>query len=146
MITANAWAPLVLAKSTIQHMPRGGRLIFISSGASRYPGGDPFISYSASKAALDTISRNLAVAWGIKYGVTDNSISVGPTATDATKEAVEKGGPAFEEMIRNVTLLKRIAEPQEVADIVAFVASPGASWITGKSSKRLSSGRGRCRG
>ena len=107
-------------------------MIFISSGSSRFPGGDPFIAYSASKAALDTISRNLAVAWGVKYGITVNSISVGPTATDAITEAIEKGGPAFEEMLSNVTLLKRIAQPQEVADIVAFVASPGASWITGE--------------
>jgi 3-oxoacyl-[acyl-carrier protein] reductase len=131
VITGNAWAPLSLARSAIQYVPSGGRIIFISSGSSKFPGGDPFISYSASKAALDTISRNLAVAWGVKYGVTVNSISVGPTATDAMKEAVENGGPAFEEMISNVTLLKRIAHPQEVADIVAFVASPGASWITG---------------
>lgn len=113
-------------------MPSGGRIIFISSGASRFPAGDPVIAYSASKSALDTISRNLATVWGVKYGVTVNTISVGATATDAIKDAIEAGGPTFEEMLNQVSLLKRIAEPQEVADIVAFVASPSASWITGK--------------
>ena len=82
---------------------------------------------------MDAVSRNLAAAWGMQYGVTVNSISVGATDTDATRGAVELWGSQFEEMAKSFSLLKRFGEAEEVAKIIAFVASPQASWIIGES-------------
>ena len=49
----------------------------ISSASSKLAVGDPTIAYAAAKAALDAVSRNLAAAWSVQYGITVNSISVG---------------------------------------------------------------------
>ena len=132
VITGEAWAPLSLAQEVIHHMPPGGRIIMISSGSSKVASGDPMITYAAGKAAMDAVSRNLGAAWGPKYGVTVNSISVGPTDTDATQAAFKAWGAPAEQMMKDFTLLKRIGTADEVANIVAFVASPQASWIIGE--------------
>ena len=96
----------------------------ISSGSSKIAGGDPTISYASAKAVMDVVSRNLAATWAVTHGVTVNSISVGPTDTDAMKAAYERYGPDFEKMTREFTLPKRIGRVEEVANGVAFVASP----------------------
>lgn len=46
--------------------------------------------------------------------------------------AIRERGPELEEMVKGLSFLKKIAEPEEVAEIVAFVASPAAGWIVGK--------------
>ena len=131
MIQGNAWAPLSLAQAAVNHMTPGGRIIFISSGSSKIAFGDPSLAYAAGKAALDAVSRNLAAAWGIKYGITVNSISVGATLTDAMEQAFESWGDEHKRVVESFSLLKRIASVEEVADIIAFVASPQAQWIHG---------------
>ena len=132
-ITGSAWASLSLAKATIKHIPCGGRIIMMSAVASKFAFGEPTVAYSAAKAAVDSISKNLAAIWGPKYGVTVNTISVGGTMTDAMRAAIGARGPDFEKMVGDLSFLKRIGEVDEVADIVAFVASPQARWIVGKS-------------
>lgn len=131
-MTGLAWAPLSLAKAAMHHMPPGGRVIMISSGSSKIAQGDPMVPYAAGKAAMDAVSRNLGAAWGPTYGVTVNSISVGATDTDALQKGIETWGPGFEEMAKEFSLLKRIGSVEEVTNIVAFVASPQASWIIGE--------------
>lgn len=64
-------------------------------------------------------------------GITVNSISIGPTDTDALRGALQHGGAEFEKMLKNMTLTKRIGQPQEIANVVAFIASPQSSTITG---------------
>lgn len=49
----------------------------LSSGSSKLAVSDPTIAYAAAKAAMDAVSRNLAAAWSVQYGITVNSISVG---------------------------------------------------------------------
>nr|POF12903.1 short chain dehydrogenase asqe [Quercus suber] len=124
------WAPLDLARSSAKVMPSGGRIIFISSAASRLPMGDPMIAYSVGKAAMEAVARNMAVTYS-KDGITVNSISVGATRTDAFASTVDNMGPEFERNMENFSLLKRIGSPEEVANIVSFIASPQAAWITG---------------
>ncbi|KAK3704351.1 hypothetical protein LTR37_013904 [Vermiconidia calcicola] len=131
IMTAEAWAPLSLAKEVIQHMPPCGRIIMLSSVNAKLASGDPFLAYSAGKAALDATSRNLAAAWAVKYGVTVNTIGVGTTKTEALTAASSVLGPALETGAKGASLLKRIGEVDDVANIVAFVASPQAQWIVG---------------
>ena len=52
--------------------------------------------------------------------------------TNRVSAAIRERGPELEEMVKGLSFLKKIAEPEEVAEIVAFVASPAAGWIVGK--------------
>ncbi|KAK5677347.1 hypothetical protein LTS10_009917 [Elasticomyces elasticus] len=172
-MTGLVWGPVSLARSAITHMPKGGRIIMISSLSSKasatmavdssvlyslsellssghaavlglaqfvlgrqtgdfvFAAGDPFIPYAGGKAAMEAAAKQLAVIYGVKHGVTVNTISVGPTRTEAFHQVEQQFGPNYEEILGNFTLLKRVAEVEEVAHIVAFVASPEAGWITG---------------
>lgn len=127
----NAWVSLEMSKKVAEVMPKGGRIIMISSGASRMAMGKNMLHYAASKAAMDTVSRNLGMQYGASKGITVNSISVGVTKTDmfyanssSSMEGMDQD--AFIQFATALSTLHRIAEPEEVADIVAFVASPAS--------------------
>lgn len=131
-MTTNAWAALHLAMSAIPHIRPNtdGRIIFISSGGSKMAFGDPLAGHCFSKAAMDSISANLAKVYGKEKGMTINSIGVGVTETASFQAAVEKW-PGYRTYAENLSALGRAGSPEEVAHIVSFVASPEASWING---------------
>jgi 3-oxoacyl-[acyl-carrier protein] reductase len=102
-----------------------GRIINISSvaglmGAHMQP------SYGATKAGLIGFSKSLAIEAG-RYGITVNTICPGFIAT----EAVQLYDERMTERIAKRTALKRMGQPEEVAHVVAFLASDAASYITG---------------
>jgi NAD(P)-dependent dehydrogenase (short-subunit alcohol dehydrogenase family) len=121
---------------------RWGRIIFISSESGiQIP--VEMIHYGMTKSAQIAIARGLAedVAG---TGITVNSILPGPTNSrgvgDFVQELAEKEGKTFEEFereffqtMRPTSLIKRFAEPEEVASLVAYIASPLASATTGAS-------------
>lgn len=108
-------------------MPRkAGKLIFVSSTLSRDPGYG-FAAHAAAKAAMDSIARVMATELG-PTGITVNTVGPGLTETDATA-----GLPgAMKEQVAAMTPLRRIGQPQDVARVVAFLASPLADYLTGQ--------------
>ena len=86
-------------------------------------------AYAATKGALETLVRHWASLLGPR-GVRVNAVAPGVIETDMSNFTKTEGG-------RNLTLemqaLKRIGKPSDVADVVAFLASDGARWITGAS-------------
>ena len=102
-----------------------GRLIFISSTLSEMPA-PAFIAHGTAKGALDSFNKYLAQELG-PYGITSNIVAPGLVETDATKEAPEE----FKEMIRQHTPTQKIAQPEDVANTLSYLASEKSGHITG---------------
>ncbi len=119
----------LLATAEFARRFRGGpgRVVNISSGAARsaLPGG---AVYSASKAAVEGLTRGHAVDLGAK-GITVNAVAPGTTDTEMLRAGLPEG--MKEQMIAS-TALGRLGTPEDIADVVAFVCSDDARWITGQ--------------
>lgn len=124
-----------LTMKTIPHLIQTkGNVVNISSIGGMRPVA-PFLYYCMTKSSVEMFTRGLAQELGAK-GVRANTISPGlirtnlPTSAGMPKEALDKG--IFEnEGYKNLQALERIGEPEEIADLVAFLASDHAAYITG---------------
>jgi 3-oxoacyl-[acyl-carrier protein] reductase len=116
---------LLMAEYARRHIERGatwGRIVNISTDAAdSFPGE---VSYGASKAALESYSRSAAKGLG-RYGITVNIVAPGPIQTGWIPTAAAPG-------IEANTPLGRIGNPDDVADVVVFLASEQARWVTGQ--------------
>ena len=126
LFAVNARAPaLMMAEFGRRHIARGaqwGRIINVSTaGADRFPSE---ISYGASKFALESYTRSAAMELG-KFGVTANVVSLGPVQTGWITSELEQA-------ILPTIPLGRIGTPEEVADVIVFLASHQARWLTGQ--------------
>lgn len=108
-------------------IPEGGRIINISSVVATDPLGGASI-YSASKAALNSLTKSWSQELGSKK-ITVNSVSPGTTQTDMYDLAME---PAEKEYAVSRTALGRVGTPDDIAAVVAFLASEDGRWITGQ--------------
>ncbi|MEU4549951.1 SDR family NAD(P)-dependent oxidoreductase [Nonomuraea dietziae] len=122
----NVKAPLFLIQATLPLMPDGGRIVNISSLATRVALPSQ-IAYAMTKGALEVMSRTLANALGAR-GITVNTVSPGSTDTDVTDTL---HNPEIRTILTDLTALGRIGQPADIADAVAFLASDDARWITG---------------
>jgi len=109
---------------------KGGNIINISSGASKYPLPNASL-YSATKAALDAFTIALSKELGAK-NVRINSILPGATETEGATSAGVTKGSEYEKMFVSKTPLGRRGQPEDIAKAVVFLASDDAAWITGE--------------
>jgi 3-oxoacyl-[acyl-carrier protein] reductase len=102
---------------------RHGRVIFISSGMATHPA--PGVSVgAAAKAGSEAFMRSAAQELG-ERGITCNSVAPGCTRTEMI------AGQTWPDQVPPWTALGRLGEPQDIADVVAFLASDEARWLTG---------------
>ena len=127
----NVLGPILTIQASLKAFgDRGGSIINISSGASKYP--LPGASmYSATKAALDAITISLSKELGEK-NVRINSILPGATDTEGAASAGVTPGSDYEKMFVAKTPLGRRGQPADIAKAVVFLASDDAAWITGE--------------
>lgn len=124
----NVRIPFFLTQQLIPHLSEGGRVVNISSAASRLAGKD-FVIYSMSKAALDMFTRVLAKELGPKR-IPVNSVCPGFNATESNE--AELNNATVKKQIEDNTLLGRFGEPEDIADIVYALVSPEGRWVTGQ--------------
>lgn len=127
VLAVNVKAPLFLIQRALPLIPDGGRIVAISSLVTRYA--PPEIAYAMSKGAIDVMTRSLATTAGPR-GITVNSVAPGLTDTDLMAPAL--AGSDRGERVAASTALGRIGRPDDIADVVAFLASERARWITGQ--------------
>jgi 3-oxoacyl-[acyl-carrier protein] reductase len=135
LYATNVRAPFFLVQQLLPVLGEGSNIIVISSIVSRSVVGKPgienpsILAYASTKGALDVLVKNWAAILG-PSGIRVNAVAPGVIDTDMSNFTKTEEG-------RTVTLgmqaLKRIGKPEDIADVVAFIASDGARWITGAS-------------
>jgi NAD(P)-dependent dehydrogenase (short-subunit alcohol dehydrogenase family) len=128
VFAVNVRAPFFLVQRALPLLRDGGRIVNISSGATRIamPTG---IAYSMTKGALDTFTRTLALHLGPR-GITVNTVAPGVVDTDQNASWL-RGNPDAEAAMAARSALGRIGFADDIADVVSFVASDNARWMTG---------------
>ncbi len=131
VLAVNLTAPFHLIRAVLPYMreKRRGHIINISSNVTqRLPAG--LGAYTVSKAGLEALTRVLAKEEG-PNGIRVNAVAPGPIRTEMLEEFFAKMGPERTQAFLNSIPLRRAGEPQEIAAMVAFLATD-ASYVTGQ--------------
>ncbi|MFE5283796.1 SDR family oxidoreductase [Nocardia sp. NPDC056611] len=129
VFAVNTKSPFFVTKLGLDRLRDSGRIVNVSTGLTRGAGMPELLAYTMTKGAIDAFTSVLAKEVGAR-GITVNAVAPGVVDTDmnadwlrndATMAAVSAKSP-----------LNRVAEPAEIADIVAFLASDDSRWVTGQ--------------
>lgn len=133
VMDVNAKGTLIVDKYAGKYMSkdrRGGRIINVSSPASR-TGKPGYTPYTASKAAVDGITRTLAIEWG-RRGITVNAIWPSFIVSVMTKAQWGDGLDAFVNRIKGSSIQGRLCDPELMVGMLVFLLSDSASYINGQ--------------
>ncbi|ABD88511.1 SDR family NAD(P)-dependent oxidoreductase [Rhodopseudomonas palustris] len=127
LLQTNLKSPFFLIKALLPQLRNGGRIVNISSMGTRaaYP---LMAAYAPAKAGLEALSRLLAQHLGPRQ-ITVNSVLPGATATDMNVTARD---PVASRAVAETIALGRVGQPDDIAKVVAFLASDAGGWVTGQ--------------
>jgi 3-oxoacyl-[acyl-carrier protein] reductase len=135
LFATNVRGPFFLVQQLLPVLGEGSSIVVISSLGARMVVGKPglenpsILAYASTKGALETLVKNWAAILG-PSGIRVNAVAPGVIDTDISSFTKTEAG---RETAMGMQALKRIGKPEDVADVVAFVASDAARWITGAS-------------
>jgi 3-oxoacyl-[acyl-carrier protein] reductase len=125
MFALNTKGPYFALQEAAKVIQEGGRIVNISTDGT-HVGFAGATAYLGSKGALEQFTKGLAHELALK-GITVNSVSPGYTMTDMLP-----ADPTFRQIGEQASPLKRLGTPKDIADVVAFVVSEQARWLTGQ--------------
>jgi len=136
LFSTNVRSPFFLVQELLPLLGEGSNIILVSSLVARaVPGspgqpGTPFIpAYASTKGSVETLAKHLAAILGPR-GIRVNTVAPGVIDTDMSNFTKTEVG---RDLALGMQALKRIGKPDDVADVIAFLASDAARWITGAS-------------
>ena len=135
LFATNIRGPFFLVQQLLPVLGEGSSIVVISSLGARSVVGKSglenpsILAYASTKGALETLVKNWAAILG-PSGIRVNAIAPGIIDTDMSNFTKTEAG---REVALGMQALKRLGKPEDVADVVAFLASAGARWITGAS-------------
>jgi NAD(P)-dependent dehydrogenase (short-subunit alcohol dehydrogenase family) len=129
LFAINVRAPYFLTQQLLPLLSEGSSVIFLSSVVARVAF-DGTSAYSSTKGAVEVLTRNLAKELGPR-GIRVNAIAPGAIDTDMAQDFL--GTEESREYVKNLQALKRIGQPDDIADAVLFLASDRSRWVDGRS-------------
>jgi 3-oxoacyl-[acyl-carrier protein] reductase len=126
LFAVNVRAPYFLLQQLLPIMSEGGSVILVSSLTARAAVGT-LSAYAATKGALETLVKHFAAALGPR-GIRVNAVAPGAVQTEMSSLLKTDAGREF---TLGIQALKRVAQPEDIGDVIAFLASDAARWITG---------------
>jgi 3-oxoacyl-[acyl-carrier protein] reductase len=126
LFAVNVRAPFFLVQQLLPILHEGSSIVLLSSLAAHAVVGT-LPAYAATKGAIDTLVKHFASALGVR-GIRVNAVAPGVVATEMSSFVKTSEGRDY---TIGLQALKRLAEPEDIAGAVAFLASDDARWITG---------------
>lgn len=118
-----------MARAFARHAERGGAIVNIGSVLGQTTAGLPHAAYSASKAAMTGLTRDLAAQWSSRRGIRVNCLAPGFFPSEMTAQYPDG---YLERITRERTLLARLGNPQELAATLVWLVSPASGYVTGQ--------------
>jgi NAD(P)-dependent dehydrogenase (short-subunit alcohol dehydrogenase family) len=126
LFAVNVRAPFFLVQQLLPILGNGSSIVMLSSLAAHASVGT-LAAYAATKGAIDTLVKHFASALGSR-GIRVNAVAPGVVETDMSNFARTDAGRDF---TLGMQALKRVAQPDDIGDVVAFLASDNARWVNG---------------
>jgi 3-oxoacyl-[acyl-carrier protein] reductase len=135
LFATNVRGPFFLVQQLLALLGEGSNIVVVSSAVARTVVGKAgvetpsLLAYASTKGALETLVKNWAAILGAS-GIRVNAVAPGVIDTDMSNFTKTEAG---REVALGIQALKRLGKPEDVADVIAFLASDAARWITGAS-------------
>jgi bifunctional oxygenase/reductase len=126
IMAVNAKAPFFIIQRALKNLNDGGHIVNISTGLTRIANPQE-TAYAMSKAAVEMLALHFGKHLGPRR-ITINSVAPGITRNDNPVF----GMPEIVEQMAGLSVFNRVGEPSDIADVVAFLASDDARWVTGR--------------
>lgn len=127
LVAVNTLAPFFVTKLALPRISEGGRIVNVSTHLTQGAAQADLIGYAMTKGAIDVFTATLGKQLG-ERGITVNAVAPGVVDTDMNAAWLDHA----RDMVAELSPLGRVAEPSDIGDVVAFLASDDSRWITGQ--------------
>lgn len=130
LLAVHVKGPILLTEQLAPSIADGGRVVFVSTGLTRFVANPAYSAYASAKGAIEVYTKYAAKALAPR-GITVNVIAPGATATDFAGGVI-RDDEDYRAMITSLVAFGRVGEPDDIGGAVRALASESAAWITGQ--------------